>query len=190
MQKQIIQKQIRSEFKQKILLALSTGVALGLSRSPDRYFKILNSAVKKWKDFERKRLYRAVREFYRDRLVDYREDDYGNVKIVLTKEGIEKALIFKLDEMEIKRPKKWDGLWRMVIFDIPEKNKKAREALRKKLQDFGFRELQKSVFVFPYECEDEINFITEVFQIRPHVRFVRAKDFTNEEQVRLDFGLH
>ena len=51
-------------------------------------------------------------------------------------------------------------------FDIPEKLKRAREVLRDKLKDIGFIELQKSVFAHPFECEDEINFIVEVFQIR------------------------
>jgi len=49
--------------------------------------------------------------------------------------------------------------------------------------------LQESVFIFPYECEDEINFITEVFLIRPFVKFVRVKSFTNEEKLRVNFGL-
>ena len=39
-----------------------------------------------------------------------------------------------------------------------------------KLKELGFLELQKSVLVLPYECEDEINFIMEVFLIRPFVR--------------------
>ena len=91
--------------------------------------------------------------------------------------------------MEIKKPAKWDGEWRIVIFDIPERFKKAREALRLKLKELGFRELQKSVFIFPYECEDEINFIVEVFLIRPFVRFIRVKSFTNEEQLKIKFNL-
>ena len=95
----------------------------------------------------------------------------------------------KLDEMEIKKPTKWDGEWRVVIFDIPDRFKKAREALRRKIMDLGFRKLQESVFIFPYESEDEINFITEVFLIRPFVRFMRVKSFTNEEQLRIRFGL-
>jgi len=76
-----------------------------------------------------------------------------------------------------------------VIFDIPDRFKKAREALRKKLKDLGFIKLQESVFVLPYECENEINFIIEVFLIRSFVRFIRVKSFTNEEQVRLGFEL-
>lgn len=79
--------------------------------------------------------------------------------------------------------------WRIVIFDIPDRFKKAREALRKKLKDLGFIKLQESVFVLPYECENEINFIIEVFLIRSFVRFIRVKSFTNEEQVRLGFEL-
>ena len=59
-----------------------------------------------------------------------------------------------------------------------------------KLKDLGFSELQKSVLVLPYECEDEINFIVEVFLIRPFVRFMRVKSFTNDEQLKIKFSLY
>ena len=182
-------RKMKETAKQKILLLLLSGVALGFSRTPRGYFKILKGVSEAWREIERSRLYRIVGEFYNDRLVDYKEDKDGSVKIVLTKEGQKKALKFKLDEMEIKKPPKWDGEWRIVIFDIPERFKKAREALRMKLKELGFLELQKSVLVFPYECEDEINFIMEVFLIRPFVRFIRAKSFTNEEQLKIKFNL-
>lgn len=181
---------IQSETKQKILLLLFAGVALGLSRSPKNYFKILESVAKEWKEIKRRRLLDIIREFYNERIVDYREDKNGIVEIVLTKEGKKKALKYQIDEIEIKKPDKWDGKWRIVIFDIPEKRKKAREALRLKLKDIGFKELQKSVFVLPYECEDEIDFIVEVFEIRPYVRFLRVESFTNEEQFKLKFKLY
>ena len=74
-------------------------------------------------------------------------------------------------------------------FDIPERFKKAREALRNKLRELGFAKLQESVFIYPYECENEINFIVEVFLIRPFVRLIRAKHFTNEEQMKIGFDL-
>ena len=181
---------MKSETKQKILILLLSGVAMGMARSPRGYFKIARNIPNEFREIERKKLLRAVREFYNDRLVDYKEDKDGFVKIILTKEGEKKALKFKIDEMEIKKPAKWDGEWRIVIFDIPERFKKAREALRMKLKELGFLELQKSVLVLPYECEDEINFIVEVFLIRPFVRFVRAKSFINEEQLKIKFGLY
>lgn len=176
---------MRKDTKQKIILLLFAGVALGFSRSPKNYFTILKGIPEAWKEINRSRLYRIVREFYNERLVDYKEDNNGNVKIVLTKEGQKRALQFQFDEMEIKKPAKWDKKWRIVIFDIPEKKKKAREVLRKKLKDLGFLELQKSVFIHPFECEDEIDFINEVFQTRPYVRFIRAESFTNEEQLKI-----
>lgn len=181
---------IKSETKQKILLLLAAGIGLGFSRSPKNYFKILEDIPKEWKEIERNKLARIVKEFYNNRIVDYKENKDGTVEIVLTKDGKQKALKYQIDEIEIKKPIKWDGKWRMVIFDIPEKKRKAREAMRSKLRELGFRELQKSVFIFPYECEDEIDFIVEVFEIRQHVRFVKVDSFTNEEGFKIKFRLY
>ncbi|MFH1956456.1 MAG: CRISPR-associated endonuclease Cas2 [Patescibacteria group bacterium] len=180
----------KSELKQKILLLLLAGVALGFSRSPGNYFRVLKEVAKEWKDIERKRLFSIVREFYKERVVTYKENKDGTVEIILTKEGRKKALRYQIDEIKIKKPDKWDEKWRVVIFDIPEKKKKVREALRNKLKDLGFKELQKSVFILPYECEDEIDFITEVFEIRHGVRFLKVDSFTNEEQFRIKFKLY
>lgn len=70
-------KTMRQETRQKILLLLLGGVALGLSKSPRGYFKIIKNASKEWKEIKRKRLYCVVKEFYNDRLVDYKEDKNG-----------------------------------------------------------------------------------------------------------------
>src|SRR3989344_7150077 len=44
---------------------------------------------------------------------------------------------------------KWDGLWRLVVFDISEENRKLRDLLRRKLRSLGFAMFQKSVWVTP-----------------------------------------
>lgn len=180
---------MKRDTKKKILLFLLAGISLSLSRSPRGYFKIIKGLPEGLKEIKRRRLHILVREFYNDRLVSYKENNESLVEIILTKDGEKRALIFKLDDLKIKKPKKWDNQWRIVIFDIPNKLKKAREAIRKKLKELGFIKLQESVFVFPYECEDEINFVVEVFQIRPFIRFIRAKSITNEEQLMINFGL-
>ena len=180
---------MKRDTKKKILLLLLAGVSLSLSRSPKGYFKIIKGLPLGLKEIKRDKLRGLVREFYNDRLVSYKENKEGLIEVVLTKDGEKKALRFKLDDIKIKKPKKWDKQWRIVIFDIPEKFKGAREALREKLKELGFVELQKSVFAYPFECEDEINFIVEVFQIRPFVRLVKAGSFTNEEQFKIKFNL-
>src|SRR3990167_6548888 len=115
--------------KQKILLLLSAGVVLSLSRSPKNYFKILGNLPSAWKEIDKNTLYRAVRDFYNDRLIDFKENNDGLARIINTKQGEKKALKFKIEEMEIKKLGKWDGEWRIVIFDMLERFKKAREAV-------------------------------------------------------------
>ena len=113
----------------------------------------------------------------------------GSVEVILTENGKKKALAYKIDEMKITEPARWDKKWRLVIFDIPEKKKRAREALREKLKELGFKELQKSVFVHPFESKDEVDFIVEFFAIRPYVRFLRSDFITNEADLKLRFKL-
>lgn len=171
-------------------MLLLTGVSLGFCRSPRQYFYILKQCRKEWKDIERHQLSRLIKEFYKERLVEYKEEKDGSVTIVLTEDGRKKALNYQIDEIEIKKPDKWDNQWRIVIFDIPERRRNAREALRGKLEELGFKKFQKSVFAHPFECEDEINFIVEFFKVRPYVRFMRAASITNEAELKRHFHLY
>jgi phenylacetic acid degradation operon negative regulatory protein len=53
--------------------------------------------------------------------------------------------------------KSWDGYWRIVIFDIPEERKSLRKALRYKLKELGLGQWQRSVYITPFDLEEEIN---------------------------------
>lgn len=52
---------------------------------------------------------------------------------------------------------RWDKHWRIVIFDIKEEKRFLREALRDKLLSLGFGMWQKSVYIIPFDIEQEIN---------------------------------
>ena len=41
----------------------------------------------------------------------------------------------------------WDGKWRIVMFDIPEKRREHRERLRRALSELEYEPIQKSVFI-------------------------------------------
>lgn len=180
---------IYSPTKQKILLLLQAGVALGLNHSPRRQFWILKQIKKEWKEINRQYLYRIIREFKYDRLIDWKEKEDGSIEVVLTEGGKEWALKFNFEEMSIKRPATWDGKWRVVLYDIPEKRKAIREAMRKKLKELGFYELQKSVFVFPFPCKNEIDFIIEFFDARNFVHYGEISNLSNESKLKLYFDL-
>lgn len=182
-------KKIVSPTKQKVLLLLMAGIILSLSRSPSAPRRVFRALKKDWHFISRQYLHRIVREFREERLVDYREQSGGIINIVITEAGREKTLAFKIDSMEISKPTRWDGKWRLVCFDIPERQRPARDALRHKLRELGFKELQKSTFIFPYPCENEINFIVEFFEIRRFVRYAEIVKLTNDSELKLHFDL-
>lgn len=99
----------------------------------------------------------------------------------------------KLEQLNLKGPikkQKWDGLWRIIIFDISEDKKVAREVLRQKLKKFGFYHLQKSVFVFPYDCEKEITALADFFDARDSIECIIAKTLGNKErEIKIFFDL-
>lgn len=174
---------------QKILLIFFGGLALGLSPSPKQFFKIAEDIAEDWRKIDRENLYTGIRSLYKSKLIEERPGADGALTLIISEKGKRKALSYKIDEMNIKKPKAWDKKWRMVIFDIPEKKKKVREALREKLKELKFYELQKSVFIHPYDCKDEIDFIIEFFEARPFARFAVLENIDNEPHLKKIFGL-
>jgi len=86
----------------------------------------------------------------------------------LTKQG-EKRLkeIFP----SYQKPKKWNGKWYLVIFDIPEKLKYKRDLLRQKLKQLGFGQLQQSVWISPRNYLLNVAKIIETYNLGDYVIF-------------------
>jgi len=175
--------------QRKVLLLLFGGLALGLSGSPRRYFKILKAIGKEWEAINRDSLRKAIRRLYESRLITAKENPDGSAVMTLSSEGTRKARVLtrKLDDLRIEPPVRWDGKWRVVIFDIPTHLKPVREAFRFQLQRLGFYRLQKSVYVYPYECSDETDFLIEFFQVRRFVRQITAEFIDNALHLRQIF---
>ena len=173
----------------KILILLGAGLALGLTSRPDAYFKILKGAAKEWNLINERSLHEAIKKLYQSKMIDYKENKNGAVTMVLSEEGKRRILTYNLDNIEIKKPVRWDELWRVIIFDIPENLKKGRNALAAKLKQLGFYPMQKSVFIHPYECKDEIDFIVENFNLRPYVRYIVAKKTDIDLDLEHKFGI-
>lgn len=174
---------------QKVLLLLFGGLALGLSGNPSQYFRIAKSIKKEWDWINKRTLHRAIKSLYQSKLIDIKDSPGGTTTIILSESGKKRALVYKIDEMIIPKMPRWDGKWRIVAFDIPESNKKARDALARTLKNMGFRKFQKSLFVHPFECKNEVDFVIEYFQLRPFVRLITASNIDNELHLRKDFNL-
>lgn len=59
----------------------------------------------------------------------------------------------------IPLPVRWDGLWRVVMFDVPEKRKKVRDILRMLLRSAGFVHFQDSAWIQPYPCDELVTLL-------------------------------
>lgn len=174
----------------KILLLIEGGLVLSLTRRPDAYFRIVKKIVKEWKKINEQNLRKTIKRLYRSKMINFKENSDGSVTLTLTKEGKKSVLRYHLDDIFIKKPARWDGLWRVVIFDIPEDKRQGRVALRTKLKELGFYPMQKSVFIYPYECQDEVDFILEIFELVPYVRFMRVKSIDIELDLKQKFHLN
>jgi uncharacterized protein (UPF0333 family) len=175
--------------QKKVLLLLLAGVGLSVARSPSQYFRVIKSVKSEWDKINYLALRRSIASLYKSKLVKEIENFDGSITMILTDKGRKKAITFNIDNMEIRKPNKWDKKWRLIIFDIPEKKRGARDALRETIKRLGFYELQKSVFVFPYPCQSELDFVIEFFDIRPHVRIAIVISFDNEQHLQKVFNI-
>ena len=138
--------------------------------------------------YEKKRINGAVRRLEYNKFIKVEKYD-GKKRIIVTNKGKQYAKKIALDEITIEKPKKWDGLWRVVIFDIPEPKKYARNALSRKLKEVGFYPLQKSTFIFPYKCFEEVQFIRKYFDVEKYVSFLVAKEMEGSSILKKHFKI-
>ncbi|MEK7107065.1 MAG: CRISPR-associated endonuclease Cas2, partial [Patescibacteria group bacterium] len=78
----------------------------------------------------------------------------------------------------------WDKRWRMVIFDIPERYRKIRDKLRATLQSYGFRQLQESVWIFPYDCEDVVTLLKADLGVAGSVLYAIVEKLENDSHLK------
>lgn len=173
-------------------LLVAGGVIAISSVTPLGGAQIVRSMVKEYckkKRFMRELFLRDLKRLQTRKLIDYRELPNGEIKMILEKQGKKQKLIYDFDDLKLNS-KKWDKRWRMVVFDIPDYHKKGRDALRKKLRVLGLYPIQESVFITPYECEKEIDFVCSVFNIpRYHVLIFRVDRFEGEEKFKYHFRI-
>ena len=177
-----------NEIKEKILLFLLGGLAFGCSYTFENQRKVLKVISREWGEINQKELRRNINDLYRYEFVGKTKKEDGSIGFFLTEKGKWRALNCQLDNIKNKK-EKWDGKWRMVAFDIPEKYKIGRDALRHKLEKIGFCGLQESVFITPYDCKEEIIGLVKFFELDKYVRFGILEYVDNESYFKKFFKL-
>ena len=115
-----------------------------------------------------------------------------NKKISLTKKGLNSAIRHYINsEMEKKRQgRKWGNTWWILIFDISHNKKAKRNALRHFIKKLGMRQLQKSVWVYPFDCSRELQLIKNFFNLKDdEVRLIVSKDIGDNKELKKLFHI-
>lgn len=186
-----LEKEVRAEMrKTKVNNAIVGAIALGGLLAVSALASNVLGVLGKMK-FSRQRRYQVKRSFSKMLDAGYivLEKKNGVSYAKLTAKGERFAALMNEGNIRSKKQKRWDGKWRVLIFDITEKRKNLRDKLRFTLSGIGFVRLQDSVWVYPYDCEDFIAILKIDLKMGKEVIYIIADRIENDGAVRRQFGL-
>ncbi len=127
--------------------------------------------------------YRSLKNLIEKDLIVEKDDQF-----YLTLKGQLELLRKSKGKYKFKYPK-WDGIWRIVSFDIPESKRNNRNLLRDYLNCLGFRFLQKSLWITPYKIKfkDLVGLIDEEYAEK--IFFIETKKISQESKIKKMFDL-
>ncbi len=129
-------------------------------------------------------IYAARGRLARQGLIEYREGYWS-----ITESGRRAFQIITMPTFKPKQSRRWDKKWRILIFDIKEIRRALRDRLRDTLSSVGFRKLQNSVWVYPYDCEDFVALLKSEMKIGRDVLYIIADAIEDDEWLKKEFGL-
>lgn len=142
-----------------------------------------------WRRFNIPYLKRTLRRLERQKLVKVGHKD-GQQVVKITENGRTRVLRYALDELEIKKPRYWDGKWYLVSYDIPEDLRTKREYLVSYLKAWGFYPLHLSVYLHAYpEAIKAVDFLRSYLRVGEYVRVFRVSNIENDAQFKEFFGV-
>ncbi|QQG46256.1 MAG: hypothetical protein HYY55_00200 [Candidatus Niyogibacteria bacterium] len=172
----------------KTLLAILGDITTGTAKAfwPHPYYHTFceHGNIKAGK----RSVYQGLYQLRKKGLVKHYKKD-GEQNFILTREGKKKSKIFRtiLEFADFFiGPSKydWDGKWRIIIFDIPERLRKYRDFLRTELKTLNFYPIQKSVWIHPLPIPED--FWKEIVDpaLLPFVRIGILENLDRENELK------
>ncbi|MEK7093015.1 MAG: hypothetical protein AAB927_00850 [Patescibacteria group bacterium] len=137
---------------------------------------------------ERNRIWKAIKYLEAKNRVSIENKD-NNTYVTLTERGNLKLTEDSIADLAVDTPRRWDHKWRFVMFDLPARHDGVRQAFRKKIEDFGFKLYQRSVFIYPYECHEEVHTVARWYGVDQHIRYVVATEIHDMRHFVREFDL-
>ncbi len=175
-------------------LVIAGGLTAALAVSPTLIVALggLGFALKAGDKRRRKKLNSSLQYLKRNEYIRIRKTE-KRISVEVTKTGekviqkhLRRRVIFSVPE----RPRVWDRKWRIILFDIPTHERVKRNAFRTLIRRLGAVMLQKSVWVYPFECSDQITLLREVFNFsNEELRLVVTTSIGEDSSFRSYFKL-
>ena len=127
-----------------------------------------NPVFKKYRSDKNKEKFRKLIYYLKRKNYIRVQNLEGRKGVILTKDGLNKA--FKASFVMDEKKKRKDGKWIMLIFDMPSKNKKARSLMRSILFNLGYKILQQSVWVTPYNVSEKTESLLQFYNLDRYVK--------------------
>lgn len=139
-------------------------------------------------DKSKKTVLSSISRLKKKRLIEAR----GRYNIFLTSAGAGKALEAFIEAeslLHAQKKHRWDGGWRIIFFDIPEKQRKTRDYLRKTIKRIGFKELQRSIWIYPGQVPMFLRHILSRDGVKEYVRFIITEQVDDDKDLRRMFNI-
>jgi len=171
-------------FEKVILTTLATAGILTVALLAPNVIQILNPFLKSKKYNKSYYIKEKIKKLEEKGLLKINEQD--NYGVTLTEKGKRKLEYYKITE---KKKEKWDGKWRVVIFDVWENTRRKRDTLRLEIKKYGFIQLQQSVWIYPYECGEFIELLKTDLSFGKNIRYMIVEKLDQDYNLKKYFRL-
>jgi len=69
----------------------------------------------------------------------------------------------------------WNGYWSVVVYFVPEENRKARDTLRQEMKWMGYGPLSTATWISPHDLSKEIEGLAKKLKIKEYMEVFQAK---------------
>lgn len=182
-------KKPKDQIAKDILIALAASGVIAVAATSPFFFINLLRALKREKRYQHRNAYSAFYRLKKEGCLYIKKRNH-QMYVSLTEKGRKKAGRFQINHLAIKKPKHWDSKWRIIFFDVEEKHRSKREALRGFLKQLNLHQIQKSVWIHPYDCRDETNLLRDFFGLsHKELRLIVSDDIGDDKEIRAYFNL-
>ena len=181
----------KAKITQALLISLAVGGFVAVAVVAPNALQLLGPLVGKTKRglYNRRYYMKSTLGRLAERgLIVFKKSENGKVYARLTDKGRQELLKYRLEELVVNKPRRWDEKWRIVIYDIQELKRRARNQMRQELVTLGFIHLQNSVWVYPYECDEFVALLKTYYGLGRSLLYLVVDKLEDDDKLKREFG--